>query len=305
MSAKDTAMKKLSHDVHPAAAVWPMLDEPDLRRLAEDIKVNGQLVPIERDPEGRILDGRNRLAACQIAGVEPVFHIYEGDPVALVLSANNERRHLTTGQRAIATALTLAALGKRQNGRWTKKAIPNDQKSDRSRGWEVAMWQAGVVLDHASDLAADVVTGGMALSAAFDQAEANRKANERIAKVGPDLATLIESGVIDLAEAERRLAEVDRQVEEAKRIEELDDDLAQRVRDGHLDVGEAEAVMDERDVRRREWADNLADAMRRIARMVGEPIPAGLAELLGESRTAYLNKLIGCSEGENLDIVLN
>lgn len=291
-------MNTLSHDVHPAAAVWPMLDEPDLRRLAEDIKTNGLIYPIDLDEEGRVLDGRNRLAACQLAGIEPTFATYKGDPVARVLSANNERRHLSTGQRAMATALTLAADGKRRNGRWARGTVPDNRQMSDS-GWEQQMRRAGVVLDHAPELAAEVVTGAVALSAAYDQAEANRKANERIAKVGPDLATLIESGVIDLAEAERRLAEAEREAEDAKRIEELDDDLAQRVRDGHLDVGEAEAVMDEREARLDAWADNLRESMRRLARMAGSPIPPGIQSRFDERELTVLTTILNAlGEGD-------
>jgi hypothetical protein len=136
---------------HPAAAVWPMLDEPDLRRLAEDIRSNGLRHPIVLDTDGRVLDGRNRLAACRIAGVEPTFETYEGDdPVGYVLSANNQRRHLTLPRRAAATALTLAGDGRRGNGRWNRDSVPDmpdvSGQSSSSEGWIAAMSRAGAVL---------------------------------------------------------------------------------------------------------------------------------------------------------------
>ena len=59
--------------VHPVAALFPMLAGDELEELAADIKARGLLQPIVLDAEGRILDGRNRLAACKIAGVEPNF----------------------------------------------------------------------------------------------------------------------------------------------------------------------------------------------------------------------------------------
>jgi hypothetical protein len=56
--------------------------------------------------EGQILDGRNRLAACDLAGVVPVFKALAHcpDPVAYVLSANLHRRHLTDDDRALCAA---------------------------------------------------------------------------------------------------------------------------------------------------------------------------------------------------------
>jgi hypothetical protein len=58
-------------EVHPLANIFPMLSDEALADLAEDIKANGQRVPILLDQEGRLLDGRNRLKACELAGVEP------------------------------------------------------------------------------------------------------------------------------------------------------------------------------------------------------------------------------------------
>ena len=58
--------------VHPAALAFPMMPEKELRELAEDIKTHGLLEPIGL-LDGKILDGRNRLKACELAEVEPRF----------------------------------------------------------------------------------------------------------------------------------------------------------------------------------------------------------------------------------------
>jgi hypothetical protein len=48
-----------------------MMEDTQLQELADDIRRNGQHVDIEVDEHGRIIDGRNRSAACEIAQVEP------------------------------------------------------------------------------------------------------------------------------------------------------------------------------------------------------------------------------------------
>jgi ParB-like chromosome segregation protein Spo0J len=90
--------------VHPVAALFPMLAEEELRELAEDIKANGLLHPIVIQGD-MLLDGRNRLAACQQAGVAPTYREYEGDsPFQFILSANLHRRHLNPSQKAVLAA---------------------------------------------------------------------------------------------------------------------------------------------------------------------------------------------------------
>ena len=82
-----------------------MLEGEELHRLVEDIRENGLLNPIVRDKNGVLLAGRNRLAACKLAGVEPTFTTTELDPLAFILSENVTRRHLSKGQCAMAYAM--------------------------------------------------------------------------------------------------------------------------------------------------------------------------------------------------------
>ena len=90
---------------HPAVDLFPMLPDGELSQLAADIKANGLRQPIVVIRDGDrdlVLDGRNRLRACQIAGVEPSCKLFSGtDPVAFVLSTNLHRRHLNESQRAM------------------------------------------------------------------------------------------------------------------------------------------------------------------------------------------------------------
>ncbi len=91
---------------HRFAEIFPMLPYDELNELAENIKHHGLLDPIiiyEND----ILDGRNRYAACKIAGVAPKMKLFQGDDEAalqFVAAHNLHRRHLTASQRAIAAA---------------------------------------------------------------------------------------------------------------------------------------------------------------------------------------------------------
>lgn len=90
---------------HPIASLFPIMDGPELAELAADIREHGQHEPVILHRDGTILDGRNRWRACEIAGVEPVCETYTGDnPLALVISLNLKRRHLTESQRAMVAA---------------------------------------------------------------------------------------------------------------------------------------------------------------------------------------------------------
>ena len=86
--------------IHPAAEIFPMLSDEELDSLAVDIKTHGLRHPLVMH-DRELLDGRNRLAACKIAGVAPSFVEYEGDsPVSFVISVNIKRRQLDASQRA-------------------------------------------------------------------------------------------------------------------------------------------------------------------------------------------------------------
>lgn len=104
-----------AYATHPAADLMPMLGESDLAALAADIRANGLHEPVVLF-DGQVLDGRNRLAACRLAGVEPTFRTLEScaDPVGFVLSVNVRRRHLSTTQLAMVAgrvAISLEASG--------------------------------------------------------------------------------------------------------------------------------------------------------------------------------------------------
>jgi ParB-like chromosome segregation protein Spo0J len=122
-------MNKSTHKAHPAAELFPLMTKDELRTLADDIKKNGLVSPIVRTKDGVILDGRNRLAACEIAGVKPRFEEYiDKDPVAFIVSANIHRRHLTTTQKRELVG-KLLKLNSEKSDRQIATAIKVDHKT--------------------------------------------------------------------------------------------------------------------------------------------------------------------------------
>jgi len=92
--------------VHPVAELFPMLDRREFEELVESIKTDGLLHPCVKQGDV-LLDGRNRLEACQAAGIEPRFIDYEGSsPVGFIIAVNLKRRNLDKGQK-IALALEI------------------------------------------------------------------------------------------------------------------------------------------------------------------------------------------------------
>ena len=112
---------KSAYKFHPAAELFPLMNKAELEELAVDIKKKGLIAEIVRDKNGLILEGRNRLEACRIAGVEPRFGKYLGnDPVGFIVSANIPRRATVSRQRSGMSLM----ISIRRNGRWTKRPAP-------------------------------------------------------------------------------------------------------------------------------------------------------------------------------------
>jgi hypothetical protein len=120
--------------IHPAAELFPLMSEVELKGLAEDIEKNGprQNIVLCGDPRSgldncQLVDGRNRLDALAMLGFlgvndggglvvtkqhtkdgkwidgkghQPFCYYLKGeDPYALALSYNVHRRHLTAEQK--------------------------------------------------------------------------------------------------------------------------------------------------------------------------------------------------------------
>lgn len=266
---------------HPLAERFPLLSEDEIREMAESIAERGQYVPCRMTPEGLGLDGRNRVAACAIAGVAPSWEPYEGEPVPFIIEVNAERRHLTTGQRAMAVAIGLVEEGLRENGRYKRGSVPSDQTGPSSSGWKQALVKAGLVLDHAPKLADEVLLGNMALEAAWKEAERVRSQKEELDGLPVDLIALVKNKVLTLEEALERVE-----------IRKLPDDLEARVNEGGLSLGEAKAIVKDRAERLAEWAADISKWLGGLARMAGHPVPEELGELLSPEEYSALKKIV-------------
>jgi hypothetical protein len=157
--------KQTIAQVHPVAQLFPMLDRGELAELAESIRQNGLLTPIRIDPNGVLLDGRNRLRACEMAGVEPRFEVYNGDdPVEFILAANIDRRHLTAGQCALIIALVYP--DPEQCGRGRPSQLSKLEGYSASR-----LSEARKIVRHSRDLALEVIAGLTPFAQALQYAE--------------------------------------------------------------------------------------------------------------------------------------
>jgi hypothetical protein len=117
--------------IHPSADIFPPLPSDELQALAEDIKTHGLREKIKfvrgSDGAGFIVDGRNRLDAIELAGLDRAVEVapqeyFEevklDDDAAIVdyvISANARRRHLTSEQKRHVVAKLLKLFPERSN----------------------------------------------------------------------------------------------------------------------------------------------------------------------------------------------
>jgi hypothetical protein len=151
--------------VHPAAEIFPMMANDQLEDLAADIKANGLGSPIVTSNDGEtIIDGRNRLAACKLAGVRPTFAKINGhDPLALILSANIAQRRMSKGQQAMAVAMMYPQA---KHGGDRKSKSSGLKRLDAPVG-KAMLSRARTVLANAPELARNVLDGSKSLYDAY------------------------------------------------------------------------------------------------------------------------------------------
>lgn len=192
---------------HPIAALFPLLDDVDMRSLADDIAAHGLVEPITLY-EGMVLDGRNRYRACHLAGVEPEYRQYDGDnPIAWVVSVNLHRRHLSESQRAM-VASRLATLGE---GRPTEtasiEAVSQDNAADLLNVGRASVQRAREVQTHGvPELAQAVDEGRVAVSTAALIASEPVQEQRAVLDAGDDRAIIRRANEIRIERRDERQA---------------------------------------------------------------------------------------------------
>lgn len=216
--------------VHPVADIFPMMSDEELADLAADIKANGQVHPILLDCDGLLLDGRNRLKACEIAGIEPYSATLAQpipDPLAYVVSLNVKRRNMSASQKAMAAAEAWAIAereGRVHTGRGGDRRKPQNGVSFISEPAKhfAALFGVGsknyvemgrALLRDDPTEAARVKRGGAGVPLLKDAYDAMAKrlggdANNQIRirklrEVRPDLAEKVDAETMTLEDAER------------------------------------------------------------------------------------------------------
>ncbi len=206
---------------HPAAEMFPLLEGAELEALVEDIRANGLREPIKLNREGVGLDGRNRLRACGLAGVEPRYETWTGpgSEIEYILSVNMRRRHMNESQRALVAArlapeIERAARGEancanlRNYGRIGRAAALLNV-SPRLVGHAVTLLKSGN-----AELLREVETGRLAVSAAVGRLRGARQTEA--APSEPGRFVILESddgGVMLLWAPVPKLAEIARLAE--------------------------------------------------------------------------------------------
>jgi 16S rRNA G966 N2-methylase RsmD len=198
-----------SGPIHPAADLFPLMQGDEFEALVESVKTQGLREPVWLTKDGELLDGRNRVRACQAAGVKPEFRQYDGDdPVAFVWDTNVTRRHLTE------TQIGVAAIKRGELERASSEVAPVGRPRK-------TVLHGGQLLD------TPPVRGKRAVEVAADRAGVSRATIERIDRVrreAPELLPEMEKGVMSAREAERRVKErarAERREQEATQRQEL------------------------------------------------------------------------------------
>ena len=160
-----------AYPLHPAAEIFPVMDEAAFAALVADIAAQGKREPI-LILDGQVIDGRHRLRACEQLGLEPLVRQVsadDGDPFGLVVSLNLHRRHLSEGQRAIIAARLATLPHGRPDANAQICAFTQDEAAQHLKVSRRTVQHARAVLDHGIDeLQAAVKGGEISVSAAAE-----------------------------------------------------------------------------------------------------------------------------------------
>ena len=267
----------ITRAVHPVADLFPMLADEELAELAEDIKQRGLLQPIVLDTDGRVLDGRNRLAACELAGVDPDFTIYGGnDPDGYALAVNGQRRSMTKSQKALVAAELLLS-----------KNYGDQRAAARALGVSDALVsQALQITKWARDLRDQIMVTGSGFADAREVAAKRQEAKEiteskraRLRTHAQDLAALVDEGRMDIDDA---IAALD--ARELKARQEADARAVEQRQRAEEEAAHAKRV-----------SETLRMAINTLIKAFGTP------ELRKQAAATYVDAEHGSEINQNID----
>jgi hypothetical protein len=183
--------------VHPAADEFPMMGPDELRALGEDIKQNGLIHPIVLWAEDEaswernavyLLDGRNRLAAMEMVGLEifradkqyclevphrQLFGVSEShsiidgsslqaDPYEYTISANIHRRQITTKEEQ--ADLIVRVLAKRTDLANVARSVKRDDTGHLAGSTKDPIKSAAIAQGAKHDISRRTMEGALARS---------------------------------------------------------------------------------------------------------------------------------------------
>jgi hypothetical protein len=150
----------MNYPIHPAANIFPLMTDEEYEGLKQDIDENGQREDIVVWC-GKLIDGRNRLRACEELQRQPsIAELDEDqDPWKYVISHNLHRRHLTTGQRS-SVAAKLATLQKHKKKDDTSKDVSQDDAAKLLGVSLPSVQRAKQVQEHGSESVKKTVEQG-------------------------------------------------------------------------------------------------------------------------------------------------
>jgi len=139
LTATEVQMEKwIGHfEIHPAASLFPEMDEKSLADLVESVKEHGIRVPLVLF-EGKLLDGRNRARAALALGIPPEKipqrALPEGtDPYAYAWDLNCARLDYTPGQKVEIRLKVMEASGELARIAAEAKAKADAARSEKAK----------------------------------------------------------------------------------------------------------------------------------------------------------------------------
>jgi ParB-like chromosome segregation protein Spo0J len=178
---------EFNYKPHPYAAIFPLMSEVEFAALVEDIRAHGLKHPITKTPapDNLIIDGRNRLNACRVAGKPPRFEDFKGGSVLDFIETENlHRRQLNVSQRSMVAARIKRA---RRGEDWRGLGLENKARPQKRAEAEPRVH-------------ADQETVALAKTLNVSKASVER-ADIVVAKGVPELADAVDRGEVAISKA--------------------------------------------------------------------------------------------------------